>query len=83
MKFMQLVMFVNASQIFYTGMFGLGADALAKYGVGVFDYSFTRSLVCLITTYIFFVKPGGHRVFADIPADKMKPLIVRSIVGTF
>ena len=50
--FGQLVLLVNLTHIFYTGMFTTGQDMLQRYGVGVLEYSFARAVITLCLTYV-------------------------------
>ena len=50
--FGHVVLLVNLSHIFYTGMWTTGQDMLQRYGVGVLELSFARALITLCLTYV-------------------------------
>ena len=75
-----IVLIINLQEIFFTIAISVSRDATRNRGIGVFEFSLIRSVICLmiaIPVFIFF----GKSFFEGITREMLVPLVVRIFFG--
>ena len=82
MALIKVFMLMNVVQIFYTALLTLVKDMFSNRGVGIFEFAFFRSLICMIPSAVLVKVTYKESFFTSVPRNLRPTLLLRTISGT-